>query len=176
MADDDNTYLVDTDVLALIHQRNDSAKIYASLIELIQTGIVKTVRQVVGELRRFGPQSKIIAPHNKHLMISAKLQYTEDVKSRIQYLGENASYLWEQTGYKNPDPADPWLVAVGSVYDFTVVTNESQRSPKKIPAACRLPDTRCRCIHGAHFLIEVGIVTEIDPATISTAAFFGEGS
>lgn len=172
MADDSVTYLVDTDVLALIHARQDSKHIYTGLIELIKTGAVKTVRQVPGELKRFGPQYKIISPHNKDLVIAPNLQFTEEVQDRIQYLGENASYLYEQTGYKNPDPADPWLVAVGSVYDYTVVTNERQRSPKGIPAACRLPDTKCRCIHGAHFLIEVGLVTEIDPATISTTAFF----
>lgn len=172
MGNDGTIYLVDTDVLVLIHLRNDSQHIYGGLIKFIKDGIVKTVRQVPGELRRFGAQFKIISPHSKDLVIAPKLQYTEDVKGRIQYLGENAPYLWEQTGYKNPDPADPWLVAVGSAHDYTVVTNERQRSSKGIPAACRLPDTKCRCIHGAHFLIEVGLVTEIDPATISTAAFF----
>ena len=127
-----------------------------------------------GELKKFKPQYEIISPYTKQFVINSSLQYTEEVQDRIQYLGENASYLWEQTGYKNPDPADPWLVAVGSTYGFTVVTNESPRSPKRIPAACNLPDIKCRCIHGAHFLIEVELVTEIDPAHISTAAFFGQ--
>ena len=173
VAGDPEIYLIDTDVLVLIRERADSSDIYDGLIELIRGGTLKTVRQVPGELKRWKAQYDIISPHAKELVIDPKLQYVEEVQERLQYLGENASFLWEQTGFKNPDPADPWLVSVGSLYGYTVVTNESQKSPKKIPAACRLPNTKCRCIHGPHFLIEVGLVTEIDPAHISTAEFFG---
>lgn len=176
MANDGETYLIDTDVLALIYQRFDSQQIYGGLIKFIKDGNVKTVRQVLGELKRFGPQYRILSPHIRDFIVDPNLQYCRDVKDRIQFLGENAHYLWEQTGYKNPDPADPWLVAVAAAHNYTVVTNERQRSQKTIPAACRMPDTKCRCIHGPHFLVEVGLVTEIDPATISTSAFFEEGA
>jgi hypothetical protein len=93
-------------------------------------------------------------------------------------LGNNASYLWEQTGGRNPDPADPWIVAVAATYGHTVVTNESPRSPARIPAACKLPAIGCRCIRGPHFLLEVGIVTEIKYEFVDPAFFFehGEGN
>jgi Domain of unknown function (DUF4411) len=42
-------------------------------------------------------------------------------------------------GGKNPDPADPWLIAVAAAHGYVVVTDENQDSPRKIPAACRLP-------------------------------------
>lgn len=72
------------------------------------------------------------------------------------------------------DPADPWLVAVAGHYKYTLVTNEKQNSPKRIPAACRIPALVCRCISGPHFLHEVGLVKTINPAHISVAAFFAD--
>jgi hypothetical protein len=78
-------------------------------------------------------------------------------------------------GGKNPDPADPWIVAVATKYGYTVVTNESPRSTMRIPAACRLPKMGCRCIRGPHFLHEVGLVKEIKPEHIDPASFFNEG-
>ena len=74
MADEGSIYLVDTDVLALIHTRKDSSNIYDGIIGLIQAGTVKTVRQVMGELKRFRPQYAIISPHSKNLVIGAALQ------------------------------------------------------------------------------------------------------
>jgi hypothetical protein len=90
-------------------------------------------------------------------------------------LGNLAPYLADATGGKNPDPADPWIVAVAAANGYTVVTNESPRSPMRIPAACRLPTVNCRCIRGPHFLIEVGLVTEIKPEHIDPTFFFEEG-
>lgn len=173
MAGDQHKYLIDTDVLARIHARSDSQKLYQGVISLAKGGRVKTVRQVFGELKTHGPQYKIISPHRRDFLIDPAEQFSEEVGDWIDYLGDNA-FLWEQTGGKNPDPADPWLVAVAKVYGYTVVTNESERSSLKIPAACRLPQIGCRCINGAHFLFEVNIVSEIKPEHISAAAFFDE--
>jgi hypothetical protein len=93
----------------------------------------------------------------------------------MKILGNEAEYLWSQTGGKNPDPADPWIVAVATKSGYTVVTNESPKSPVRIPAACRHPKMGCRCIRGPHFLVEVGLVTEIKPEHIDPAYFFEEG-
>jgi hypothetical protein len=105
----------------------------------------------------------------------AEMQFTEAVSKIIDILGKEAPYLYEATGGKNPDPADPWIVAVATVYGYTVVTNERPRSIMRIPAACRLPSIGCRCIRGPHFLHEVGLVKEIKPEHIDPAAFFSEG-
>jgi hypothetical protein len=93
----------------------------------------------------------------------------------MKILGNEAEYLWSQTGGKNPDPADPWIVAVATKSGYTVVTNESPKSPVRIPAACRHPKMGCRRIRGPHFLVEVGLVTEIKPEHIDPAYFFEEG-
>ena len=80
------------------------------------------------------------------------------MQTLIEYLGNNASCLWEQTGAKDPDPADPWLIAVAHTHGYTLVTNESRRSGNTLRAACRLPQIRCRCIHGLFFLYEAGLI------------------
>lgn len=168
-------YLIDVDVLARIHVRKDSDTIYAALIEMANDNTLRTVRQTFDELKRFGSVNDILKIHRDLFQISADYQFHEDVSKLIEVLGNKASYLWEQTGGKNPDPADPWIVAVAAKYGYTVVTNESPRSPMRIPAACRLPEIRCRCIRGPHFLHEVGLVKEIKPQHIDPAFFFEEG-
>jgi hypothetical protein len=175
MPNDRNIYLIDVDVLARIHVRKDSKGIYDALIGMAEKETLRTVRQTFDELKRFGPVNDILKDHRDTFQISAEDQFHEDVSVLIEILGNEAPYLWEQTGGRNPDPADPWIVAVAAKYGFTVVTNESPRSVMRIPAACRLPKIGCRCIRGPHFLHEVGLVKEIKPEHIEPAAFFSEG-
>lgn len=174
MSDDSKTYLLDSDVLISIKHRADFKHIYSELRKLAQEGLVKTVRQVFKEMKDDPILKQEILSYRKSFEISAPDQYCSDVASRITILGEKASYLWAQTGGSTKDPADPWLVAVASKYGHCLVTNESQRSDKRIPAACKLPEMSCQCISGPHFLYEQKIVTEIDPAHISPKDFFGE--
>jgi predicted nucleic acid-binding protein len=171
----DTIYLIDVDVLARIHVRKDSEHIYAALIQMAQAKTLRTVRQTFDELRRFSPQFDRLKAHRDEFQISPDDQFHADVANFIETLGNEAAYLWEQTGGKNPDPADPWIVAVAAAHGYTVVTNESPRSTMRIPAACRLPRIDCRCIRGPHFLHEVGLVKEIKPEHIDPAAFFNEG-
>ena len=76
-----------------------------------------------------------------------------------QVVQDNAPFLFQQVGGKNPDPADPWLIAVAKVHGYTVVTNEKATSTSRIPAACRMTAIDCPCINGAHFLLETGLST-----------------
>jgi hypothetical protein len=168
-------YVLDVDVLARIHVRKDSEQIYGSLIEMAKGGKVITVRQTFDELKRFHPVNELLKAHRDKFQVATESQFCPKVQEYIEALGNEASYLANATGGKNPDPADPWIVAVAAAYGYTVVTNESPRSLYRIPAACRLPKVGCRCIRGPHFLIEVGIVTEIKPETIDPAYFFDEG-
>jgi Domain of unknown function (DUF4411) len=175
VANDGHIYIIDVDVLARIHVRKDSKNIYDVLIDMAQDKEIRTVRQTFDELKRFGTVNDILKGHRDAFQISAEEQFHENVSALIEILGNEAPYLWEQTGGKNPDPADPWIIAVAAQYGYTVVTNESPRSPMRIPAACKLPKIGCRCIRGPHFLHEVGLVKEIKPEHIDPAFFFNEG-
>ena len=158
-----------------IRERKDSESIYAGLIKLAEAGTVKSVRQALDEVKKFDPPYGIIKPYRDKFQVATEEQYCPDVSSRIEYLGKNADYLWVQTGGKNPDPADPWLIAVASFYKYTLVTNESPRKLKRIPAACKLTGTSCRCIRGPHFLLEIGLVEKAEPEHIDPEGFFSGG-
>jgi hypothetical protein len=165
-------YLIDTDVLVAIRKKRDSNNIYNRLIQMAGDGDLKTVRQVFDELETFGQAYRFLFTHKSKLLVPTEEQFCVAVQERLEVLKKKADWLYEQTGSKNP--ADPWLVAVASAYKYVLVTNESKESPKRIPAACQIPETRCRCISGPHFLYEVRIVTQINPAHISTSAFFAD--
>jgi hypothetical protein len=175
VANEKPIYLIDVDVLARIHVRKDSKDIYDALIDMAKAGKVRTVRQTFDELKRFNPVHEILKAHRDIFQVVTEDQFCKKVQDNIEILGNEAKYLAEATGGKNPDPADPWIVAVGAAYGYTVVTNESPHSTQRIPAACKLPKIGCRCIRGPHFLIEVGLVQEIKPEHIDPHSFFSEG-
>ena len=176
MPDEGHRYLIDTNVLNRIGVRKDAQSIYQGLIDLASSGRLRTVHQVFDELKKRGPiPLAVLKEHRQPIEVPAEEQYDAAVSKAIEQLGNHKpSWLWPQTGGKNPDPADPWLVAVASVHGYTLVTNESQTSPIKIPAACR--HLKARCIRGPHFLFEVEIVNakEIKFEHIDPAAFFHE--
>lgn len=147
---------------------------YNRLVEMAAQGDLRTVRQVFDELEWHNACYQRLLPHKSKLVVKAEEQYCAEVQSRIEVLGNKAKYLWEQTGGRNPDPADPWLISVASAHKYTLVTNEGQAKATRIPAACKIPETWCRCISGPHFLHEVGIVKTINPAHISVEAFFND--
>jgi putative component of toxin-antitoxin plasmid stabilization module len=165
-------YLIDTDVLVAIRKKRDSESIYSHLRKMATDGDLKTVRQVFEELETFGQGYRFLFDHKSKFLLPIEKQYSLEVQEKIEVLKKKASYLWEQTGLKNP--ADPWLVAAASANKFTLVTNEGQNRTTRIPAACKISETWCRCISGPHFLYEVGLVTMINPAHISTDAFFSD--
>lgn len=143
---------------------------------MAEKGELKTVRQVFDELKSHGRAFDTLRGHKSKFVVPMKEQYCVEVKGFIEQLGNKAKFLWEQTGGKNPDPADPWLIAVAAHYGYTLVTNESPIKTTRIPAACKIEGINCKCISGPHFLIEANIVTEIKPEHISVTAFFGEGA
>jgi hypothetical protein len=174
VGDEGHTYLIDVDVLARIHARKDSDKVYGGLVEMAKAGKLKTVRQTFDELKKFNPQYEKLRAHRDHFQVPTEHQFNNDTKALIEVLGNKADYLWPQTGGRNPDPADPWIVAVAAKHNYTVVTNESPHSPVRIPAACKLKEIACRCIRGPHFLYEVGLVEKIKPEHIDPHSFFAD--
>lgn len=168
-------YLIDTDVLEHVRYRSDSAHLYSEIIKLAKAGIAQTVRQVFDELKKFKSTHTLLHPHEKEFCLRADLQFCEKVQNGLDLIHEHAGHLMNTFGGKNPDPADPWLIAVAWAHGYTVVTDERPDSSIKIPAACKLAPLGCSCITGPHFLIEVGIVQikDIKPEHISAKAFFG---
>jgi Domain of unknown function (DUF4411) len=128
---------------------------------------------VFDELKAHGAPLAFLQKYKSKFLIPADQQYCREVREKMEIVRTKAKWLNPDEGGNNPDPADPWLVAVAAHYRYVVVTNESQTSSAKIPAACRIEDIKCRCISGPHFLYEVGLVREINPAHISADAFFG---
>lgn len=166
-------FLVDSDVLGHVQERSDHDSIYEGIIEGIQQGKVKTVRQVLGELKRFKIAFGKLNPHKTMFEVAPALQYCKDVSDTIEVITNTVGDLFQQLGGKNPDPADPWLIAVAKVHGFTLVTDEYPYSPKRIPGVCKLGAINCPCIRGPQFLVETGIVTQMDPAHIEVHAFYG---
>jgi len=156
-----------------IKHRADSGVIFSGIIKLAQSGQLKTVRQVFKEMTNDDILKTQILPSKALLQISTAEQYVEGVASKITLLEKEASYLWSVTGGSIKDPADPWLIAVAATYDYCLVTNESRRKETRIPAACNIVGTQCRCISGPHFLYETGIISEFDPSHIDPNSFFG---
>lgn len=172
----ERSYLLDADVLGHIQDHPDSDHIYAGIAIGIATGRVKTVRQVYGELKRFPKAYAAMLPLKSTFEIEATKQLSLEVSEMIEFITNTVGDLFEQLGGKNPDPADPWLIAVAKVHGFDLVTDERPFSPKKIPQVCDLDGIKVRCISGPHFLVETGIVTEIRPEHISIHAFYGLGN
>jgi hypothetical protein len=169
-------YLLDGDVLAHIQHRPDSNYIFEGIVEGVKAGKVKTVRQISsGELKKWNEAYAAMHPHNADFEIEHALQYADEVSLLIEKVNDLVPDLYERFGGKNPDPADPWLIAVAKVYGFTLVTDENQNSRKRIPMACDFPELKCRCISGPHFLLETGIVQEYKPEHINVHRFYGLG-
>lgn len=167
-------YLLDVDVLGHIQRRPDSNLIFAGIIEGIEAGRVKTVRQVAsGELKKWTEAYAALHPYREAFEIATSQQYCDDVQLLIDKINELAPDLYERYGGKNPDPADPWLIAVAKLHGFTLVTDENPYSRKRIPMVCDFPELKCRCISGPHFLWETEIVQEYKPENISVHAFYG---
>lgn len=175
MSSSGTTYLVDTDVLAHIWHRTDSAAIYSGLVDFAKAGRVKTIRQVFKELEKHRGAHRVLKPHIRELVVHGSVQFCREVRAKLETVKNNADFLWPQVGGKNPDPADPWLLAVALAHGFTLVTDEKKESSRRLPAACGLPETKCHYRSGPHFLIEVGLVTEIKPEQLSTHYFYGLG-
>ena len=167
------THIIDTDVLEHIRFRPDSAQIYSALIAKAKAGSLKTVKQVFAELKKHKEAYAILSPHEKAFVIEPGLQFCTEVQDKLQLVTTHAPYLWAQTAGKNPDPADPWLIAVAAAHGYTIVTDESPLKATRIPMACKKPEIGVTCKSGPHFLIESGIVQEIKPEHIAPHAFFG---
>lgn len=146
-------YIVDTDAIAHIQDRPDSARIYANLLGCVDRGELRTVEQVFGELKKWPDVRTMFWAKRTALRVD---QYHPDVMAMVGYISDNHEYLFDLSGSKNPDPADPWLIACAKVFGYTLVTDERQRSIRKIPHVCRQQGIDVRCINGIDMIGELG--------------------
>ena len=70
---DSTRYLIDTDVLAHIRLRPDSAEIYDGIAKAVHAGWLRTVKQVPDELKRWPTVHARIKPLCKKLIVPAQM-------------------------------------------------------------------------------------------------------
>ena len=149
-------YLIDCDAIAHCEGRPDCDQVLNGIATEIRRDKLKTVEQVFGELRRWPDIQNRFKPLKRSFLVSN--QYAPDIAQIAGQIAEDFPFLFDQSGSRNPDPADPWLIAVAKVHGWTVVTDERQTSTKRIPYVCRQQSIQVRCIGGAAFFAEARIV------------------
>ncbi|MFN3585632.1 DUF4411 family protein [Phenylobacterium sp.] len=147
---------MDTDAIAHMRDRPDAALSHDRLIQCVRDGHLKTVEQVFDELRRWPEVVARFRPVKRAMLVAS--QYSPEVQDWVGRISEDFDFLFDLTGSKNPDPADPWLIACAKVYGYTLVTDERPASTKKIPFVCRQQGVDVRCINGPTLLQELGYV------------------
>ena len=124
------------------------------MIPHCQNGNILTVDQVFDELKRFPEVRGLFHPHKATMKLD---QYHPDVMAIVGFISESFDFLYDLSGSKNPDPADPWLIATAKVFGHTLVTDERQNSTKKIPFVCRQQGVDVECIDGPDLIGQLGI-------------------
>lgn len=147
-------YLIDCDAIAHLDGADHCGVVIDGLKKLVIAGTLKTVEQVYDELRRWPHLQKEFKPIKKAFIVNKNFVEIAAIAGQI---AEDFNFLFDLTGTRNPDPADPWLIAAGKVLGWTVIADERKTSTKKIPYVCRQQSLQVRCISGPEFFKEVGL-------------------
>jgi hypothetical protein len=147
-------YLIDCDSIAHLDGKPRCGAVLDGLVGQVQADRLKTVEQVFDELRRWPDIQVRFKPHRKQFFVR---QYTPEISLLAGQIAEDFPFLNDLSGVRNPDPADPWLIAAAKVLGWTLVTDERQASSKRIPWVCRQQSLQVRCINGPDFFQEIGI-------------------
>lgn len=146
------SYLIDTDAIVHIADRPNGEAVYAILIQMVKDGELRTVEQVFDELRRWPEIKALFQPMKKEMLVE---QYIPEVMEHVGFVSENFDFLFDLTGAKNPDPADPWLIGCAKHYGYTLVTDERKASTRKIPYVCRQQGVNVDCISGTELVWKI---------------------
>jgi hypothetical protein len=147
-------YLIDCDAIAHLDGLPHCSAVLSGLKQRVDAGILKTVEQVYDELRRWPHIQNEFKPIKKLFLVE---QHTPTIANLVGQIAEDFEFLFDQSGSRNPDPADPWLIATAKVLGWTVITDERKLSTRKIPYVCRQQNIQVRCINGPEFFAEAGI-------------------
>lgn len=145
------TYLIDTDVLVKLDQLPNYPAVLAAMRLGCDAGTVRTVSQVFDELKRFAKPYEEWRPLKKKMVIRQDLS---EIYAIAGLIAEDFPFLFDQTGNKNRDPADPWLIACAKHYGYTLVTGERQNSSVRIPYVCRQQGINVNCLGPTDFMTE----------------------
>lgn len=146
-------FIIDTDALVHFGSRPDGDDIYEALRARCLAGEILTVSQVFGELKRWPEVRERFWPLRNEMKVD---QYDDAVLRFVGYISDTFDFLYDLSGSKNPDPADPWLIACARVFRHTLVTDERQNSVKKIPFVCRQQGVDVECVNGVELLNRLG--------------------
>uniref|UniRef100_UPI000B78687D DUF4411 family protein n=1 Tax=Edaphosphingomonas laterariae TaxID=861865 RepID=UPI000B78687D len=142
-------YIIDTDALVHISDRPNGAAVYSTLLDMVERAELFTVEQVFDELRRWPDVQSLFQPLKKVMCVE---QYIPEVIGHVGFISESFDFLFDLSGSKNPDPADPWLIGCAKHYGYTLVTDERRTSTKKIPFVCRQQGVNVRCMSGSELV------------------------
>lgn len=147
-------YLIDCDAIAHLDGVAHCSAVLNGLKGLVAAGTLKTVEQVYDELRRWPHIQSEFKPIKRQFLVD---QYTLEIAAMAGQIADDFEFLIDLAGSRNPDPADPWLIAAAKVLGWTVITDERKASTRRIPYVCRQQSIQVRCINGPEFFAEVGI-------------------
>lgn len=143
-------YIFDSDELTNLWQRSDRSKIWDQFVAMVMGGQIRTIPQVICELKKFPVILDAYRSLKSTMRISATEQYAPSVTSKMAEI-ERACPKMIDYLYRGPcDLADPWLVALGCVYGYTVVTHEKKSGSgvsKSVFTACRRMGVDCINLH-----------------------------
>lgn len=142
-------YIVDTDALVHVADRPDANTVYPQLTQMVAGGQLFTVEQVFDEMKRWPDIRGIFLPYKSLMLVE---QYIPEVLEQVGYISEQFDFLFDLSGSRNPDPADPWLIGCAKHYGLTLVTDERQASTRKIPYVCRQQGVGVQCISGTELV------------------------
>ena len=137
MSDGGPKYVIDTNCLTHIDRQPNANMVWDTVIRLIEEGRLKTVEQVVAELKNV---DEAAYARVRHYNLEFVERITPDLfkeAGRISQTHPRMSRPWHQN-----DSADPWLVATAKLNGYVVVTDERNRRGR-IPMVCGKENVEC---------------------------------
>lgn len=145
-------YIISGDALHAFSAISNSAKIYETLLD---SGNVKTVIHVFHQLRLHPNVLDALSPYKQKMLVK---HTHKDVIETVKHISENFPRICNLSGSINIKDPRPWLIACARAYEYTLVTNETQDSPRKMPYVCRQPSIEVKYIRGNALLKALGLV------------------
>ncbi len=154
----EHKYIIDSNALINLKGKANIESIWPEVVRLIENDRLKTVAEVICELKNWPGVFALIRPHQSKLKIGSNTEYAPGVTGWFKGIELLSPGLIDYAAVGDCEPADPWLIAVALEYGYTVVTNEKRKGSgchNRIPYA--LEQLGGRSLDLRSFLSEVGI-------------------
>lgn len=140
-----DNYLIDTSALSNIDTREDSEKVWALIVKLIEQGRITICAQVLGEVRDNPYYKSRIKPYEQAIQAGDRNSNDVEYLSYVGQITYDHPAMSKARSEKNP--ADPYVVALAALEGYVVVADETRnkRPSRKIPGVCDklVPPVRC---------------------------------